>query len=205
MAKIDSLRRSTATRPMKRTIYVLTEGDKTEPGYISALKNVDDVRRNNEFTIALGNEHSVPFSLVEEAMRVAKDPEIDTVWCISDIEAPQQHPNISRAIALAEKNPKVNLVFTNPCFELWLLLHDRDVTRYKSTDDMEREVQSLPSVSGKVITDGKYFMERREAAIRRAKDLRLRHQRNDSHRPHDNPSSDMDLFMAYVLQLPGGS
>jgi len=199
MSKISSLRRDVAIRPEKRTIHVLTEGEETETGYVAALRSLDEVRRSVSITIEIGKEHAVPLKLVEEAMRIAKKPEIDTVWCLADIEAPAPHPNIDNAIALAQKHPKVKIAFTNPCFELWLLLHDRDITGYRTTRAMESDVQQLRAVSGKKITDAQYFMERRNEAITRAAQLRQIHLRNSNRIPHNNPSSDMDLFLADIF------
>ncbi len=46
----------------------------------------------------------------------------DEVWCVHDID---EHPKIDEARVMARDND-ILLAVSNPCFELWLLLHFRD-------------------------------------------------------------------------------
>jgi hypothetical protein len=46
----------------------------------------------------------------------------DSVWCVFDIDV---HPHVGEAKEMARDNG-IDLAVSNPCFELWLLLHFRD-------------------------------------------------------------------------------
>lgn len=46
----------------------------------------------------------------------------DSVWCVFDVN---DHPNIPDAKEMARDNG-IDLAISNPCFELWLLLHFRE-------------------------------------------------------------------------------
>lgn len=65
----------------------------------------------------------------------------DQVWCVFDVEAPQPHPKLDAALRLASKH-KVRCAVSNPCFELWLLLHFRDQFDYLTTADASRRLAS---------------------------------------------------------------
>lgn len=59
----------------------------------------------------------------EEQARRERDDNLayDAVWCVFDVD---DHPRVSDAIVMARDNG-VELAISNPCFELWLLLHFR--------------------------------------------------------------------------------
>ncbi|GAB4086518.1 RloB family protein [Myceligenerans cantabricum] len=192
MGRKTSLRRSAETRTERRTILVLTEGDTTEPAYIKALKRLERVRRRTSITIA--SEHVVPYPLVEKAIQYAGDAEIDDVWCLFDVESPQPHPRLREAVHLAAAHDKVHIALSNPCFEIWLLLHVEDVNGYLSTDAACRRANELSSVSGKHV-DAESLLPLRAEAAARARKLEQRHERDGSSFPHDNPSTSIYRFI----------
>lgn len=197
MGRKASLRRTTETRLPKQTILVFTEGEVTEPAYIQALKRLEHVRRSTSIRIEIADDHAVPYPLVERAVREASDAEVDAVWCLLDVEAPQRHPRLADAIALAGKHEKVHLAFSNPCFEVWVVLHEKDLGAWASTDDVVSAAQSVNGVSGKHV-EATELIQRRALAAGRAVSLRERHRKNGSEFPDDNPSTQVDLFLAAV-------
>lgn len=76
----------------------------------------------------------VPKTLVERATEMKKAGEreantkkdeylrYDEVWCVFDID---DHPKIADARQQARDNG-IDLAISNPCFELWVLLHFQD-------------------------------------------------------------------------------
>lgn len=85
-----------------------------------------------------------------------------------------------------------NVAVSNPCFELWLVLHIREQMRHID----RKQVQDLSGALG--LTDGKNIpktawntlVEAFEDAKRRARALDERHEGNDSP-PRTNPSTDV--------------
>lgn len=118
-------------RNPKPVILVVCEGKNTEPQYLDGYKRHV---HNPRVDIEVARETGVPRSLVQiakekkeaaddEAKR-QRDPNLayDSVWCVFDID---NHPNVGEAKEMARDNG-IKLAISNPCFELWLLLHFRE-------------------------------------------------------------------------------
>ena len=60
----------------------------------------------------------------EAARRAEEDDNLafDAVWCVFDVD---DHPQVDDARQMARDNG-IELAISNPCFELWLLLHFRE-------------------------------------------------------------------------------
>ena len=194
--RAKDLRRKTATRPERKTIVVFCEGKASEPDYINALKRLPKVRDNTSISIEIAPEYGVPMTLVELAIDRAKDDEVDECWCVFDVEWPKHHPRLKQAIKLAAEHG-IRIAISNPCFELWLILHFKDQTSFMSTEDAEKKTRKLDGRVGKRI-DGTKYMPLRNAAIRRAVNLAQRHDGNRTLFPHNNPSSSMHELLAAI-------
>ncbi|MEJ2858745.1 MULTISPECIES: RloB family protein [unclassified Saccharothrix] len=195
------LRRRTGTRPERRTILIFCEGVASEPDYINGLKRLPEVRGNTAISIEVDPHPGVPFRLVTAAIERAADPEIDECWCVFDVEYPQRHPRLGEAISLATKHG-IRVAVSNPCFELWLILHFENQTAHLSTDQAERRSRQLDGRSGKHI-EADLYMPRRHEAARRAAALAERHARNGVSSPDDNPSSTIYELLAAIERPPG--
>jgi hypothetical protein len=118
-------------RDPKPTILVVSEGEVTEPEYIHG---VERAYRNPRVTVEVAPEHGVPKTLVELAKgykeqaqtRASREGDenlaYDSVWCVFDRN---EHPHVGEAIEMARDN-NIRLAISNPCIELWLLLHFRE-------------------------------------------------------------------------------
>jgi hypothetical protein len=96
--------------------------------------------------LVVDRNHGVPWSLVkiakerklaaEEQARRTGDENLryDEVWCVFDIDS---HPNVADAVQMARDNG-IHLAISNPCFELWLLLHLRDSPGARHRHDVQR-------------------------------------------------------------------
>nr|MDT0660931.1 RloB family protein [Micromonospora sp. DSM 115978] len=188
-----SLKRATAHRPELRTVVVFCEGRNSEPDYVNGLKRLPEVADNTALNLEIHPEQGVPLTLVKRAVQRKADPEVDECWCIFDVEWPKNHPHLFEARQLAEAKG-IRLAISNPCFELWLILHFRDLTRFVSTADAESMSRGLDGRTGKTIDSAAYIPRRREA-VRRAERLEQRHTGNDTAFPDDNPSSGMHHFL----------
>jgi hypothetical protein len=103
-------------------LLVVCNGQRTEPDYFRGLKAH---LRNPAVQIRLKAKICAPRDLVEHARKIAPagGDEFDEVWCVVDSDEFDLEP----AVALAAKLD-VRLAVSNPCFELWLLLHHQDCT-----------------------------------------------------------------------------
>ena len=198
-----SLRRDIATHEPRRTFEVFCEGERTEPDYLRALKDEPDVYdvASVRIQIAEDPQGAVPYTLVSAAAefksRSSEEAgEIDEVWCLFDVECPDNHPNLQEAVDLA-KQSDIRLAISNPCFELWLALHFEDHTDCLTTAAAV-ELRSGHDGSSDKSVDGPAYMPRRDKASRRARYLDGVHQRKGNAFPDDNPSSGMFRFLEAV-------
>ena len=118
-----------------------------------------------------------------------------------DVEWPRNHPNLTDAVRLA-KAKGISLAISNPCFELWLILHRESQTAFLDTEKAERRSRKLDGRDGKRIDAASYLPDR-HAAARRAAELTHRHEQNQTAFPRDNPSSTMYELLIAVQALPG--
>ncbi|WP_305785896.1 RloB family protein [Symbioplanes lichenis] len=190
------LKRVTARRAERRTIVVFCEGSKSEPAYVNGVRRLPGVTANTAMTIVVDPIQGTPVTLVEAAIRKSQDDEVDECWCLFDVEWPLNHPRLAEAVDLATRNG-IHLAISNPCFELWLLLHHQDWSRFENTDVVERASRALEKRKGKSI-DAAFYLPHRQEAVRRAVVLEQRHSRSGTTLPDDNPSSGMHKFLAAV-------
>jgi hypothetical protein len=123
-----SIRRRGPTREPKRRILIVCEGEETERGY---FKDFQHEVRNPRVHVEVSSETGEPLQVVRSAMRLKKKAEDeargqrdenlrwDEVWGVVDVD---EHASLGEARQLALKND-IDLAISNPCFELWALLH----------------------------------------------------------------------------------
>ena len=87
----------------------------------------------------------VPMTVAEKAVEKAKSlrrgrgrkdsfEERDQVWAVFDRD---EHPRFDEAVALC-KDKGVGVARSDPCFELWLILHERDYDRPCGRHEVQR-------------------------------------------------------------------
>lgn len=200
-----SLKRKVAIRAPRRTFLVFCEGTRTEPEYLNALRRQPEVRDVAAVDLRIEPTQGVPLTLVATAVKVRKQAikekdEIDEFWCVFDVEWPINHPNLNDAIEQARRND-INLAISNPCFELWLVLHFQDQTGWMDNKNACSIRRHHDGARNKSI-DPVHYMDLRNDARARAESLDKRHEENGSRIPDNNPSSGMHRFLA-TLEVHG--
>lgn len=192
-----SLKRPVGSRTPRKTITAWCEGSKSEPEYLEALRALPEVRSVAAVDIRIEDVRNgaVPLTLVEHAVAARKRArrergEIDEFWCLFDVEWPKHHPNLTQALQLAASN-SINVAISNPCFEVWLVLHFASCAKPLSNAEARRlRRQHDAKAVGKGL-DGTLYMPRRSVAVDAARRLDEMHMKNGTAFPHDNPSSGM--------------
>jgi len=138
-----------------------------------------------------------PLSLVENAVaaKTAEEREDrrgrgqmhDEYWCVFDVDT---HPHLPEAIELARSHG-IKLAISNPCIELWFLLHFAEQTAYIGSRQARRlargHIGAAKGMTPDVLdTLGELF----DTARRRALRLDEKH-RGDGTPAPGNPSSGM--------------
>lgn len=97
---------------------------------------------------------------------------------------------MQQALDLANGNG-IRIAVSNPCFELWLVLHERDQRAWISRGDVRSLARSLFNVRKSLGNDlADRLIDRLDDAVARAKSLAERHQHGCGE-PSENPSSGM--------------
>src|SRR5699024_8412314 len=119
------------TRDPARRYLVFCEDTYGGTTYFNSMKKQ---HRFSNVSIEVGGRHGEPYGLVNAALKHRDSPhrrrrqqggEYDEVWCVVDVEAPEPHGSLDQAARLAKQNG-IKIAYVNPCFEFWLLLHQRD-------------------------------------------------------------------------------
>jgi hypothetical protein len=182
--------RGDASLAQGRRILVVCEGKLTEPKYPKAFANE---KRSQGVVVEIDGPAGDPVTLVERATELRDaalhDPQLayDEVWCCFDVDQFGARVPEARSIAASRG---LRLAMTNPCFELWLILHLRDSPGAKSHHEMQKEWRKLqPELAEKDINYAVLAPHHEEAVARatRLKDDALR--RGDD--PAGNPSTEM--------------
>lgn len=194
-----SLTRRTETRQPRKTLVIFCEGERTEPAYLEALKRRPEVKDVASVDLRIEAEHGMPEALVSSAVKARdksarEEGEVDEFWCVFDVEWPRNHPRLAEAIQQARNN-NINLAISNPCFELWLILHFERQNSWLDNDGARRMRRQLDGAADKNLDPAKYMPFVREA-MDNAMALAKRHSRDGNRCPHDNPSSGMYLLIA---------
>ena len=121
----SSLKRQREMRESYDKVLVVCEGEKTEPYYITALRD--------HFGLAQANiqidpkSDSSPTSVVAYAKTLIADNKTDPfdhVYCVIDRDS---HADFQKALdqvsGFRSKETTLHVIVSNPCFEYWILLH----------------------------------------------------------------------------------
>jgi hypothetical protein len=158
-------------REPKSTILIVCEGSVTEPEYFNSFKRIC---KNSRVTIQIAGGQGVPLTVVRKAKELKdavarrakqeRDENIafDSVWCVYDID---NHPHHHEAREMAIAND-INLAISNPCFELWLLLHFRDNPGAIDTADLRSMLKQFDPDYDKHVSHSNYIEQYDNAFVR---------------------------------------
>jgi len=136
------LSRRTAKREPLRRFVIFCEGEKTEPAYFRALER--KYKRNTLIDLEIVPV-GVPMTIAQRASAQMKRrgrnsfEEKDQIWAVFDRD---EHPNYEAAIGMCRQN-RVHVARSNPCFELWLILHESDYDSSDHRGAVQRRLKSL--------------------------------------------------------------
>lgn len=188
------LRRKRHVREPIRHFFLYCEGGRTEPAYFTALQRyLNSVRISIELVPAAG----VPSTLARKAADHAKElgissrrkpansfEERDEVWVVCDRD---EHPHFEDAVGLCQSRG-VGVARSNPCFEVWLILHLRDYDKPDGRDKVQEYLCELrPEYRRNKVPDCAGLVASIERAESRAKILLVRREKEGA--PFGPPST----------------
>jgi len=173
MPRHSRYQRRAPFRESKPTILIASEGKETEPLYFDELKT----RHREVVTVIISggrsgqtNPRRVLKRLKQEMLKRASWSPRDHAWLVVDTDQWTEAERREIQLAVSEDS-RIHLAASNPCFELWLLLHFRDGWETVTAADLCRLLDSPDCFTGyhKENYDVRTLMAKVGDAIRRAK------------------------------------
>jgi hypothetical protein len=201
MRRAEAYRRRSRDLPQRNRILIVCEGARTETLYLGALR-----AHHRMSTVQIevhGPEIGThPDRLVELATSRrnearAEGSPFDETWCVFDRD---EHDHIHESLITA-KDRGINVAFSNPCFELWYVLHYRDqaahIHRAKLPGLLTKALGRRYSKAADLYDA---LLDRQADALRRAADLR---KRDDLHKGgrRENPYTSVDLLVTRLNEM----
>lgn len=186
------LRRRRATRNPRKSFLIFCEGANTEPGYFKAIRR-RYIRALIDIEIISGV--GVPMTIVDLAREEIKlrrgnkegSWEMrDEIWVVFDRN---EHQRFDEAVQLCRDN-KIFVARSNPCFELWLILHingyDRPCDRHQIQDALANVRPEYEKRKSKILNFDNLIENIEHAEERATKQLARRANEGS---PFGNPST----------------
>ena len=111
-----NLRRGTNSREERRSVLIITNGSRTELDYFKALRREPWVTTHK---VTPKFEAGAPSAVVIRAAEIRAESAYDEAWIVCDVD----EFDVQAAIAEAAEHDDVELALSQPCFEVWLILH----------------------------------------------------------------------------------
>jgi len=188
--------------PSGNAFLIVTEGEKTEPNYLSTLR--DRLHLSAAEVEVVHPEGTDPITLVRRAIELRnirkreakRGPliEYDEVWVVYDLEKiHDERRGLDKKARNLSGASDIRFAVSDPCFEFWLLLHEEFTTRpFPDCADVVRQLKkSLTGYSkGQALLGD--FIEKTPTAVIRSERCREHHRTSGD---DGNPSTNMDLLI----------
>ena len=198
----SNLGRKAASRMPNKRIHMVCEGAVTEPKYLL------DFFRSLENRVAvvgiLEGGAGAPKTIVDRCIQIKQRAvlearrsgfeNLDEVWAVFDVDA----HDLPDAMKIAREN-SIKCAISNPCIEVWGLLHESEVDRPYHRHEAQRDLSNvMPGYhhDKNPIFDWSWCYTRVEKATRHAVRGRLNREKEGSLFPKDIPSSNIDRLLA---------
>ena len=197
------LRRQKKPRALKTRFVLFCEGANTEPRYFNTLVHLLKLRLVEVESVPAAGD---PYGIAQLATKWKNNTgqrvgTIDTydkgdqVWAVFDRD---QHERFEEAVNLCEKQ-SISVARSNPCFEIWLILHHEDchapLTRLAAQRQLEKLCPEYDRNGGKAVDCAKLLPRLDEAEARAEKHLTAR---RDDGKPFGASSTTVHLLTKVI-------
>lgn len=192
----------------KCTIYIFCEGQ-TERIYLEHFEN----RIYNVSIVPVNTKHTDAVGIVKYAEKYIRNVQMDQElgdrgYCVFDSD-PKSNPNIQEAFEIISRCRKKGLycIFSNPCFEVWFVMHFREAPYGYDADKMKKCLKRIlqdeyPNYS-ETVDIYEFLKDRQETALKRS--IALHKSQEQIHKTvysHEcNPYTDIFEFMKYMDEI----
>ena len=199
MGKSINYSRKENVKKERRILQIVSEGRDE----IKYFRRRIERYSNLNFKFSRAARATDPNNLVETALSKVRDLDIkngDMVWCLFDVD---HHTDKEIKKAIENAGNTVNVCLSNPCFDLWILLHFDDCVSKLSHKHAKAKVKiHLPNYS-KTESFDKLKRRNRQKAILRAKKLNQMHKQNNVEllSRKSNPSTQVFEVVEYLDKI----
>ena len=190
-------------RKPKRTVIIVCEGKKTEVIYFNGFK----MRNSGVHIDAIHGKCTDPKNMVDFAEQRMNDKwsidfeEGDGVWCVFDVDENTNHA--LRNTFEHAKTKNIQIALSNPCFELWFLLHYKlilsQILRYEALVELKKYIKDYK----KNMDVYPILKDKQTDAILNARKLNKIHEKQniDLFIRESNPSTQVFELVEFIQQL----
>lgn len=184
-----------------KAFLIVTEGEKTEPNYLKALR--DRLQLNAADVKILHPEGTDPITLTKKAIELRDARKkaakkgfaiaYDEVWVVFDLEKPHDERRKLAVQAMAMKGAaRIRFAVSDPCFEFWLLLHGEYTSSpFADCDSVVKRLEKHWPAYAKGQPPSEPFLRRLPVAVTNAQRCRQHHEACGG---NGNPSTKVDVL-----------
>ncbi|MCP5383668.1 MAG: RloB domain-containing protein [Sphingomonadaceae bacterium] len=178
-------------------ILLVSEGSKTEPNYLVEFFRLDGGSRIEPF--ATRDHNTSPTTLLNQAKAILQDDEdFDLAFIVGDRDEFDDFAQAVDAAPRLKTTPKLKYIYSDPCFELWFLLHfefwDAPIDRHAIRDELKRHI---PNYQKRDQAIAREIYEKTDIAMQNSVKLRAKMECSDS----TCPTTLVDILISDVRKL----
>jgi hypothetical protein len=193
-------KRKAPTRDPEPAILVVTEGQKTEPGYLESLRTC--LRLAATRVVVCPADGTDPNSIVDCAVSMRHQRLVDAKrgdviaygesWVVFDSEQRLGTPALADALRKAQQY-NLLVALSSPCFEYWFVLHFEYTTAYMcSFHEVENRLKMHVTDYNKSSPPMTQLLPRVAEAVHRAAKCRIEQDKAGA----ELPRTDVDLLIS---------
>lgn len=160
-----NLSRPVAAREQRWTVLILSNGERSEVDYFNGIRSARLASPGKVMIVKFRN--GSPTDTVRSAAELRDYSEYDEAWAVCDVDT----FDVGLAIELSSTTG-VRLALSQPCFEVWLILHKSDnCPGFNNADQASRALRKHLPNWNKSALDFKQFIGNILTAVERARKL----------------------------------
>jgi uncharacterized protein YnzC (UPF0291/DUF896 family) len=183
-----------------KIILIVTEGKKTEPNYLKALRkrfqlsatDIEIIHPEGTDPVTLTNRAVELRNQRKNKIRSGAIP-YDEVWVVFDLEKTHDERRAQAITAMSIPEAKgIRFAVSDPAFEYWLLLHEEYTTAsFADCDAVTARLKSCWPDYKKGSTPSAAFLDKVPTAVKNAKQVRIDNEKSG----RTNPATDVDWLV----------
>lgn len=206
----SALKRQREMRESYDKVLIVCEGEKTEPHYITALRDHFSLTQANiEIDPKSDSSPTSVVAYAKECITANKTDPYDHVYCVIDRD---RHADFQKALnqvaGFRSKDTDLHIIVSNPCFEYWILLHFVYMTKAFGTSGDSPCQELISSELKKYIPD---YAKGDDAIMADLVSNQLGTALANAQRSYDsavknsikNPKTEMHILVEYLKNLKG--